>query len=566
MSTFSLVGLLFVLLKLGTLVGSSPSPTISVPSPPEQGNGDLHHAIGRELSRVRPRDREWKNSTSLDKSWDSAVLLQLDAEAKVSQANITVETGIEVICTTCYLKGVATAELSISSSLNISQELQQLSHSLVDTVENFTEAAKDFVEGTAHNVMDSIFDDEDFKFPTFDFDFNNVSIEAVPDASLRFSFDGLELYMLIDTTLSLDATYTLNLFNSGRETAGVIPIGLYITDDLQLGLIFTVDLILAAHADIDVSSGFHLLLDDGFAIDIALFGEDASSITHNGGRFEFLPVEIESAGAVFSATLRVGAHAGLTLSTPDGPTIGNHSFSAGGGIEVGVFANVAEFTTNVTAQPDSPDCPLQAAQSYQLALGAAAGATVAFDQHTWGPVATTSVPIFTTELASACISKGRTRPTPTDEATPTETDMNVARRDELSIATTTTATTYTGVNCLSAGLVNCPVSLQSTVRSSTTSTMITAVPSGMDEDDIVWPAAVQRTVTSTAFFNKDVMRLPSTSGSPVSYVPPPTSTSTSGEIADQIEDHVRRVPKPVIIGVSVGLGVPLLTAIILWVM
>lgn len=151
----------------------------------------------------------------------------------------------------------------------------------MDTVENFTDAAYDYLKDLADEAWDSVMDHEEFALPTFDFDFNNVSIAPVPDANLRFSFDGLELYMLMDTTLSMDATYTLNLFNSGRYLAGTpaAVIGIYITENLHLGLIFTVDLILAAHADIDVSSGFHLLLDDGFAIDIALFGDDASSIT-----------------------------------------------------------------------------------------------------------------------------------------------------------------------------------------------------------------------------------------------------------------------------------------------
>lgn len=182
------------------------------------------------------------------------------------------------MCTTCYLKGIATAELTVSSTVNISQELTQIGDNLIGIVENFTTAAVDVVEELLKdNLTDLVHDIEHGDFPTFDFDFDNVSILAIPEANLRFSFDGLELYMLVDTILSMDATYTLNLFNSGREAA--MPIGIYITEDLQLGIIFTVDLILSAHADIDVSSGFHLLLDDGFAIDIALFGEAASSIT-----------------------------------------------------------------------------------------------------------------------------------------------------------------------------------------------------------------------------------------------------------------------------------------------
>ena len=49
----------------------------------------------------------------------------------------------------------------------------------------------------------------------------------------------------------------------------------------------------------------------------------------NGGRFEFLPVTIESAGVVFSAVLRIGVHSGFELATPDLPeiTIGEHQFA-----------------------------------------------------------------------------------------------------------------------------------------------------------------------------------------------------------------------------------------------
>jgi len=40
-----------------------------------------------------------------------------------------------------------------------------------------------------------------------------------------------------------------------------------------------VDLILDVQAEIDISSGFHVQLDDGVLIDIQLFSEKASGIT-----------------------------------------------------------------------------------------------------------------------------------------------------------------------------------------------------------------------------------------------------------------------------------------------
>lgn len=285
----------------------------------------------------------------------------------------------------------------------------------------------------------------------------------------------------------------------------------------------------------------------------------------NGGQFEFLPVEIESAGAVFSATLRVGMHAGFNMKSDESPTFFGHKIpSIGAGIEVGVFANVAEFTTNVTAQPDNQDCEVGVVQSYQFALGAAAGATANVGSDTWGPVISTSVPIWYTEMASGCAVKGYA--TSTIGTPSAETTTVAAKRKDMSTATITSIATYTGVNCLSIGLVNCPVSLQNTSQATVTSTIVTVVPSGTDDHDISWPVNVQNTVMTSAAFGNKAMTLAPTTGSPVSYVPPPpTSTSTSNSsaagIIGKVGDEGHRVPKRIIIGVSVGLGVPILLAI-----
>ena len=78
--------------------------------------------------------------------------------------------------------------------------------------------------------------------------------------------------MQIDTTLSLGATYTLNLYSS------TTPLGIRITEELQLGIIFGVDLILSVQGEIDISSGFHIKLNDGVALNIAMFGDQVSDI------------------------------------------------------------------------------------------------------------------------------------------------------------------------------------------------------------------------------------------------------------------------------------------------
>lgn len=268
---------------------------------------------------------------------------------------------------------------------------------------------------------------------------------------------------------------------------------------------------------------------------------------------------------VFTAVLRVGIQAGMNLVTPTIPSFhfDNHttpSLGFSGGIEVAVFANVAEFVTNVTAQPDNWYCKLGVVQSYQLALGAAAGATIAVESYTWGPVAQTSVPIWYTQLDSGCVG---TNIIAVATAMPNVTARAEKRQDLSSLTTTTLTTkiTYTGVKCLSTGLVNCPVSLQNTSQSTATSTLVTVIPSG---SDATFPASAQNAVPTTMTFGKNVVHLPATAGSPISYVPPPptaTATATNGPTT-LLHNEVKGVSNQVIIGVSVGLGVPIVLALI----
>jgi hypothetical protein len=77
----------------------------------------------------------------------------------------------------------------------------------------------------------------------------------------------------IDTTLSAGATYTLNLYESES------PIGISAGQELEVGIVFTVDVILSVEGEIDISSGFHIQLNDGVAINIAMFGQNISSVT-----------------------------------------------------------------------------------------------------------------------------------------------------------------------------------------------------------------------------------------------------------------------------------------------
>lgn len=264
----------------------------------------------------------------------------------------------------------------------------------------------------------------------------------------------------------------------------------------------------------------------------------------NGGSFEFLPVTIQGSSALLTALLRVGVSAGFELDPPDAAL-----FDVSAGVMVGVFAHIAEFTTNVTAAPvgDEDGCALRVEESYHLAIGAVAGATIALDDHTWGPVPATTVAVFYTTMADVCAS---TKASAAPAATAT---ASVEAREDLTTTTLERTDTYTGVKCISTGLVNCPVSLQTTAITSSTMSLVTSVASGVDA---TWPSSILSSIPTTVAFGTAARDLFSTSGTPTTYVPPPSS------IADDVSNLVNGVDKRVVIGVSVGLGGAFIVAIL----
>jgi hypothetical protein len=129
----------------------------------------------------------------------------------------------------------------------------------------------DYVPGVGTKLADG-FDLDDFDLPPAKFNFN-VDVPEIPEFRLQFKFEDMELYMLIDTVLSSSATYNLNLYTSNT------PIGLSVGKDLMIGVVLSIDLILSVNGEIDISTGFHLKLDEGVTIDISLFSDDVSKIT-----------------------------------------------------------------------------------------------------------------------------------------------------------------------------------------------------------------------------------------------------------------------------------------------
>jgi hypothetical protein len=274
-----------------------------------------------------------------------------------------------------------------------------------------------------------------------------------------------------------------------------------------------------------------------------------------------------------TATLRLGVHAGMQLATPDFSIAGIHVTKFSTGLEIGVFADLAEFTTtfNESLTNNGTTCDFMGEQTYQLALGADAGATLALGHHTWGPAPTSTMPLFYTTLSSACLGNKPTSTSP-PALTVSPSPSSLSKRQDDSASSTTTLTTkvtYTAVQCPT-GSPLCPVSQQTTSVATRTSTLVTVLPSG---SEATFPPTTVAAVSTTIPFGRSAQSIFSSSGSPVSYVPPPPPTSTApaggpGGGGGGVDGFFGIAPEgltqtqKIIIGVTVGVGVPLLIGLI----
>jgi hypothetical protein len=130
-------------------------------------------------------------------------------------------------------------------------------------------------------------------FYTDELDFNmSTTLPVVPDVSLQFLLEAIEVYLELDTLLYPLATYTIPLFRSDT------PLGLAPGNYGTVGVLFGFDLILYENTEaaetffatpngvingtlteVDSTHGFHLKLDDAMAVEFEeLFSTNISSI------------------------------------------------------------------------------------------------------------------------------------------------------------------------------------------------------------------------------------------------------------------------------------------------
>jgi hypothetical protein len=200
-----------------------------------------------------------------------------------SVEGLEIELGIEVTCATCYFKAGATAQLTINGEFDFGERISNVTEQLGDELKNMTvsaaESIGDMLEGVWEEIkdlfdpeddfdIDDLIDLNDFEIDT-DFD---IELAPLPEIQLLFQIDHLDLYMEIDTTIKASTTLTIPLYKS--QTA----LGIALSENMEVGLFVTMDLILSAEGEITLRSGFHIVFDDPVGFNIAMFSKDVSDI------------------------------------------------------------------------------------------------------------------------------------------------------------------------------------------------------------------------------------------------------------------------------------------------
>ena len=287
---------------------------------------------------------------------------------------------------------------------------------------------------------------------------------------------------------------------------------------------------------------------------------------------------VQSAEASFTATLRIGAQAGLKvhepwnfredilhLNFPDPDvTIFNTSvnkveqvldYEFGGGIEVGIYADVASFRTGLKASTsDDAECDVEVSQEYSFALAATAGAQVTLGTSAYGPSGGATMDVFKTIMASTCIGQS-----PATTTAPIITTSTLKKRqDSDDIQTTTVETTikHVAAQCPTGMSGQCAASdHEYTTSTETLTATVTLTGSGDGLSSVVFP--IPTTIEAITFGSK-ANTLPPLSGSPTPYTAQPTGDGFIDRAVDDVKDH-----KQIAIGagVGVGVGVPVLAAL-----
>ncbi|CCF35656.1 hypothetical protein CH063_07393, partial [Colletotrichum higginsianum] len=137
---YRLFSLLWALTLFCAVTASQSPVEVAVRNSPGKTTSDTLRAIRRYLyhARVQGREAKFSNSTSLDKSFNNAVLFRFEHSAEAGKVDVSAQGGIKIVCTRCYIKGRASAHLTVDGTFNATQVAKDIGNEFEETFDNIT--------------------------------------------------------------------------------------------------------------------------------------------------------------------------------------------------------------------------------------------------------------------------------------------------------------------------------------------------------------------------------------------------------------------------------------------
>lgn len=221
------------------------------------------------------------------------------------------------------------------------------------------------------------------------------------DAKIRFDLTNVEGYIELDIITKSIVTFAVPLFKTPPG-----PLGIDIPGGPKLGLIFTIDMIFAVGAAIDMHGGFFFKLADKSSFEASLVNGVLGNLTLDGIRGKDLPITINWSNSSINVVADLQLKAQIAIDTSSGLFPGFDASAA-----VGVYVNLVEYVVRLTSVEEI--CFMQAGQLFNINVGAFMGAGIAINDKSIGAVPTKSTTIYIADMGTSCVMKTGWLPTST---------------------------------------------------------------------------------------------------------------------------------------------------------
>ncbi len=212
-----------------------------------------------------------------------AALLAADSNRSSGLGDTYMDDDVTFACRACYIRAKVTTLLTYSDRFDATEAIEDVTGGVKPIAETVNRNVARFIESSFQTMGNTVMQDvqdvvagnfgiEMLPYPTLPFDFN-LGIASLENITVQSWIDGMDVYVQLETSPSKGATYTINLFKSQPRVT------LKVSNSLILDLSVSMDLIIDSISAMNMTNGFHVMLNDGFLMESKLFATTPPRVT-----------------------------------------------------------------------------------------------------------------------------------------------------------------------------------------------------------------------------------------------------------------------------------------------